>query len=55
MKLKPILNVLGALLFLIGVTLLIPILISIYFQQAKNRSEEFCEPTLDKSPAGIFE
>ena len=32
MNFKPILNVLGALLFLLGVTLLIPILISIYFR-----------------------
>ena len=34
MNFKPILNVLGALLFLLGVTLLIPILISIYFSES---------------------
>ena len=34
MNFKPILNVLGALLFLIGVTLLMPILISIYFSES---------------------
>ena len=33
MKLKPILNVLGALLFLIGITMLVPIFISILYRE----------------------